>query len=1161
MNALRIRELVMNANALSHNTTRALLGCWLSIIAIHPAQALTPAQTPLFLSVTGNKPNIMIMLDNSGSMGRELSSTSTILPDAMPTGNAGDFTCPAANIASGGATGTPSTEISMQVIDNKIYFCTNAACDSDHRVRFGSSTKKTRRCFDDTQNYTVTGLGTFTGDQLNWYFDTQTFTNGSLTVVTNLTRMEAAKDAASDLVTALTATNKTRVGLATYNCWDTSSPVCAGQNGGVLLVPVGNIADNSATLITAISAFQPGGWTPLSETLSDIGRYFTTGTTATSLKWSPGSNTTQTISDLFNNRSLANQSGVSPLPAPVQNYCQKNSVVLVTDGLPTQDSSISSYFQNYTTSGNLVDVAKALYDMELRPDITKPSTTDKTNVSTYIIGFGGDDEVAKGFALLESAANAGGGKAYKADGGTALAAALEDAIEDITARAAGASSVAANSSRLDNSTVIYQARFDSRDWSGSLRALAVDSATGVPTTELWDAGKLIPAPSSRNILTYKPNAGGLGGTGKDFTCANLSDTQKSQLGITDCVSTDHGVWLLNYLRGDATHEQRNPNQTTDAVRSTDTAVAIFRNRTHLAEDKSVIQPDPWRLGDLVNSNPVFMGTDDYGYSSLPGDEGSRYASFRQDSNTAYSQRQRLLFVGANDGMLHGFDAGTYDNSTNGFSTGTGTEVVAYIPNAVFPSLSSLGDPSYSHKYFVDGSPRVADVYFGTSPNYWRTVLVGTTGAGAKGLFALDVTVPSSIGESKVLWDISTSNAPVGADLTTDTSTLRGFQNNLGFTIGQPAVVRMHGGTGDVKWAAVFGNGYDSVNKKAVLYIVNIQTGAILKTLDTGAGSPSAPNGLSVPIAVDGNGDKIVDYIYAGDLLGNLWKFDVSSDTQSSWGIAYSGNPLAVACTVTTDPCPAANRQPITSKPQVSLGPNGHGYMVNFGTGKYLEISDNDVTNAQTQSFYGIWDNEANSGTRVTSRSELQVQTVTEVVAIDNPGTENDHNLRMTSDTDVAYFPATGTAKKGWYMDLPTSGERVVAYPLIRGNRIIFSTLIPVPPAANQDQCLMNGTGWLMELQAVNGRPLASSGLPPWDITGDNDIDEDDRVNGKSPSGIQSKEDIPSAPNVISLGGSTDQTCRERKYIQGTSGDIEIRLESCSPGSSQPSGRQSWRQLQ
>ncbi|MGZ8218533.1 pilus assembly protein [Methylomagnum sp.] len=1020
---------------------------------------------------------------------------------------------------------------------------------------------------------------------MNYYFAEGTF-NNSLSATLDLTRLEVAKEGANALVDSITPASgelaSLRLGLTTYNAAD----------GGKLLTQIDDLTPSQATSIKSqINALTASSNTPLAETLSDIGRYFSMGYTG-NLTLHPGtaSQATATVASTFNNHCIT--SGGSQncnLTPPIQSWCQKSFVVLLSDGLPSSDRNLSTPLRDYDSDcdaahsclannydmkcgfaypgGNgtcspsksvpnagsessdyLDDVAQALHEIDLRPDLTKPSNTYKNNLTIYTVGFADPaiDPSQPGVnTLLADTAAQGGGEFYYASSGTALGNALKSTVSAISGEVGSSASVATNSSRVEEGSTIYQAMFDSTDWIGSFLAYGINTDGSINPTPLWNAAEKIPSPyTSRTILTYNPSSH----TGTTFACANLTSgtgSQRELLGIADCNdSNDLGVWRLNYLRGDSTHEKPNSlrHDTENETRSSDPNVAVFRNRTHLnVLNNDATGDDPWLLGDIVNSNPVFVGTPDYGYKDLTGTEGTSYASFREGGS--YTGRTKMIYVGANDGMLHGFNA-------HGTGTDAGVEKVAFVPNAVYGNFTSLSDPNFlfNHRYFVDGSPRAGDAYFGGA---WHTVLVGTTGAGGHGVFALDATNPDAgFSASDVLWEFSDTDAPVAANLTTDSSSLRGFQNNLGYTMTQASIVRMKDGS----WAAVLGNGYGSVNNKAVLYIVNAQNGNIIRALSTETGSSTEPNGLSTPIAVDVDSDRVVDYIYAGDLQGNLWKFDVSSTSASSWNVAYSGTPLFVACDRSETSCATAHRQPITSKPQVGAGSSG-GYMVYFGTGKYFESMDNDVSAPQTQTFYGVWDN----GATVQSRADLQEQTIV---------SEAD-GLRLSSENPVDY-----PTKKGWFMDLRKpgtpltyQGERVISFPQLRGTRVIFTTLIPLPTSEGQDQCttVSDGTGWLMELTALTGTPLPTSGPAPWDINQDGVIDSNDTYsynnNTHNVSGIQSTVGMPTAPGVIKLtDDGSDTGCREMKYIVGSSSQIESRLESCTSGGGASSGRQAWRQL-
>jgi len=447
---------------------------------------------------------------------------------------------------------------------------------------------------------------------------------------------------------------------------------------------------------------------------------------------------------------------------------------------------------------------------------------------------------------------------------------------------------------------------------------------------------------------------------------------------------------------------------------------------------------------------------------------------------------------------------------------------------------------------MDGAPRVGDAYFGTA---WHSVLVNTLAAGGKGLFALDVTNPSSFSSSNVLWEISTTQAPgPSADLTD-------FSNNLGYTLPQASVVKMHDGS----WAAVVANGYESAGHKAVLYLIDIQTGHIIESLDTGVGSAGTPNGLSHPIAIDEDGDRITDSIYAGDLLGNLWKFDVSSSNSNSWDIAYKQGSTSVPLFQAVDATSTA--QPITAKPQVGEHPDG-GLMIYFGTGKYYADNDQIIGGSpQVQTFYGLRDN----GSEIASRSSLQEQTIlaedtiTIPARVGPPATDAFNiDVRQTTDLPVDY-----SSKSGWFMELESpangpEGERVVSAPLLRSGRIIFPTLIPDP-----NPCDSGGSSWLMELDALTGGRLSTS---PFDINNDGNFDLDDFIeiydtnddgvidssDGVAVSGIRKDGlGIIKTPGVVICSDGT-----ECKYSSGSSGELDMIKES----SGSPTGRQSWRQL-
>jgi type IV pilus assembly protein PilY1 len=678
-----------------------------------------------------------------------------------------------------------------------------------------------------------------------------------------------------------------------------------------------------------------------------------------------------------------------------------------------------------------------------------------------------------------------------------LGAQLESAFDEILARNGSASSASVNSGSISSETRLYQAKFNSEGWSGQLLAFAVNQDGSLDPTEEWDASKEIPDPNSRTIITVNSD----GTTAVPFRWTNdLDATRKAQL---DLASDGFGEQRLNYLRGDGTREAQNA----------PSGLPQFRDRPET----------PYRnvLGDIVSSAPVFVGRPPFLYPDVL--ESQPYSAFITDNE----DRRQMVYAGANDGMLHAFDAGS------------GEEQLAFIPGAVFPDLHELTSPSYSHRFYVDAPPTMGDAFFGGA---WHTVLVGGLNKGGKSIYALDITDPDAFSEGNAddvfLWERSAAG-----------------DDDLGYTYSRPAVVRLHNG----KWAAVFGNGYNSVNGRAVLYIVDIADGSIIRKIDTGVGTGG--NGLSTPALVDLNGDSRVDLAYAGDLAGNLWKFrlndnnpaTVDNEDPNDWDVAYKAGTTNLPLFSAVDGSGVA--QPITSRPEVGRGPNGAGTMVLFGTGRYLGVADKTPT--QTQTFYGIRDpNTTLDSDRVSGRVELtQQQIVAEepVTFTDPDGATVSASVRVTTSNVVT--------NRGWYLDLlqppvpgTFQGEMQVSDSILRTGRIIFTTLIPDP-----DPCSPGGTSWLMELDALSGARLTST---PFDMNRDGEFNDEDNVEvdidgdgvpdlAVPVSGIQSEVGITPKPGILAGPNA------EYKYTPGTTGNIQVTVENPGPSAT---GRQSWRQI-
>jgi type IV pilus assembly protein PilY1 len=683
---------------------------------------------------------------------------------------------------------------------------------------------------------------------------------------------------------------------------------------------------------------------------------------------------------------------------------------------------------------------------------------------------------------------------------------LSKAFNDILNHAGSASSASVNSGSISSTTRIYQAKFASQYWSGQLLAFPI-TAAGVLGPISWDASQQIPVPGSREIFTVDTNlSSGLYRNAVPMQWTAIGATRQGQLQPTDAL----GQQRLAFLRGDRSNEKT-------------TTGGIFRKRDGV-------------LGDIVNSAPVFVGAPPFRYSDTL--ESAPYSTFRTNN----AARQSMVYVGANDGMLHGFNAAT------------GAEKFAFIPASVFRNLYRLSDPSYSHLYFVDGSPNVIDAFYAGA---WHTVLAAGLNKGGKGVYALDVTNPASITEagaaSTFLWEFTNRT-----------------DRDMGYSYSRPAIVRLKNG----KWAAVFGNGYNntdntqgdpaanvSTSGNAVLYIVDIQTGAPIGTgkIDTQFGASrdplgqSRPNGLGTPVLVDLDNDGVVEYAYAGDLFGNLWKFDLTSATATNWDVAYKVGGIPVPLFTAKDSLGRA--QPITEKPAVDFGPNGVGMLLTFGTGKFLEPNDRDISLLKPQSFYGIYDRNTGIAATdvVTTRTSLVQQTIQAEQPVTVAGVTS--NVRVTSKNVVDPI-----AKSGWYLDLiaPSGfqGEMSISDSIIRNGRVIFTTLIP-----DTDLCGYGGRSWLMEMDATTGARLDFS---PLDLNNDNKFTDADyvtvNVNGADItvpiSGVQSADGITPKPAVLTSSSDTDGTS-EYLVLPNTNGDTDVKRSNPGPGFYD---RQSWRQL-
>ncbi len=804
--------------------------------------------------------------------------------------------------------------------------------------------------------------------------------------------------------------------------------------------------------------------------------------------FTPLAGTLGTVKDYFAN-------SITGKPSPITQSCQRNFVLLATDGNPTGKTdgsmyTLASQLNTYNEATNTWSFGTAANDVFTR--ITNLRTTSYNtknyDVQTYVVGLGDSVANASSVATLNRMAQLGGtDSAYLASDKDALAAAFRSISVDIISRTAAASSVSLNAGSWNTGAKVYQGRFSSGDWSGQLLSLPIGSDGTPGSTPDWDAGQKLNAlhwSTGRQILTYKPSAA-LGSRGVPFRwpadaaapganeldAAMVAALNKNAAGTTD----GYGSQRLEYIRGNTAREARNCGTC---------SAPVFRDRPISV------------LGDIVNSAPVYVGgpTGDYRDTM----ETARYSTY---ANSRAGQTP-MIYVGANDGMLHAFNAST------------GNEVFAYVPHAVRNRLSALTSNPYTHYFSVDGSPAVGDVAIGGS---WKTLLVSGMSAGAPGLFALDVSNPANFTEAKaaqvVRWEIGDSDADVG------------------HIFGRPILTKMRDG----RWRAIVGNGYNSANGKAMLLLVDLENGAITK-IDTGVGASDNPNGLSSVTTVSSADNGVVDIVYAGDLRGNLWKFDLSASTSAGWTVAYK-NASNVAQPLFT----AATGQAITARPDVTRFPKG-GWMVTFGTGRYVDITDN--TAGSAQSVYGIWDNGA-----TVALADLQTQSFAATTYAGTDGKTyrlSTHAVGKPADTQITGDNVISLAdyyagKKGWKLALPSSGERVVSQATVRGGRVILSSLIPSTAV-----CAFGGDGWIIDIDVATGNRAEAL-----DTNGDVVIDDNDKLNGTWAAAVNVGS-VPAAVTIMKVKK------RDRKFGNTSSGALVLIDEK---SNAERSRRAAWEQLQ
>jgi type IV pilus assembly protein PilY1 len=674
--------------------------------------------------------------------------------------------------------------------------------------------------------------------------------------------------------------------------------------------------------------------------------------------------------------------------------------------------------------------------------------------------------------------------------------------------AQSASSASGNlkqTSEVQTSSQAYFAYYNPNNWTGTVTAYGLVDTAGILTIRPlanWDAqcvltgvaassscastgapGASAPqSPASRVMLTWngRDTSASVGTAGIPFEWANLTASEQSTLDAGDATVTAN---RLHYLRGDRSNEINS------------SGAGLYRARGGV-------------LGDIVDASPLWVGPPNSPYvltwkdnlnpaTTMPENSGQAYMTFLQ----AEQGRLNVVYTGANDGFLHGVRTGSEDAAgdviANPSTPNDGVEVLAYMPGAALNSIHSSTNPAldfsntqYAHDFFVDATPTSGDLFYGGA---WHTWLVGGLGAGGAAIYALDVTNPSTT--------FSESNAATivkgeWSSATISCANVANCGNNLGNTYGTPQIRRLHNGN----WGVIFGNGFGSSSGDAGIYVMSLDPSTAAATfyyLSTGTGGG---NGIAYVAAADLDGDHVTDYVYAGDLHGNVWRFDLTSSSTAAWGV--SPGPMFKT----------PNGQPITTQAVLAsavVSGSLPQLIVAFGTGDRTQFSNTSATAyvSGTQSLYGVWDWNmtawnARSSATYASLTSAQMAAVTR---LSMPFTLTAGNLQQQTFTaaaagvDTSNNPITwescavacNAGAFGWFANLPgtqgatTSGgapiiEQVVSNPSLFESAFIVNSTIPASNKPLSCATPLTDEGVLYALSVTTGGTFATtsgSGAP------------------------------------------------------------------------------------
>jgi type IV pilus assembly protein PilY1 len=866
--------------------------------------------------------------------------------------------------------------------------------------------------------------------------------------------------------------------------------------------------DQTKTLLDQLYNFYWIGNTPLRQALENVGQYF----------------------DQDDNLKIDDSAGDDSPWSNAENggECQQAFNIMVTDGYwngsAPQNSSITNedgdngdpYDDNW--SDTLADVAMYFYENDLADNLIDSvpinlfDDATHQHMVTYSVGFGVlgvNDPADYDFNLKH---NVTGNYIDWPEPASANPAKVDD-LWHAAVNARGRYLNAASPKELIDSLQDIMMDIEVRIFSAAGVSINGDKLYEKLTPDiLMFQTSYFSDGWTGDVKAYKvhPVTGEVDTSTYEWSAARLLADKKENQRVIATYDGDEGISFSYEKLSDVQKSQLDANWETDATEAKNILNFLRGDQSNELQNGGAYRQRFFTLGDIVHSSPVF--------------------------------KNNLLYAAGNDGMLHALNADT------------GEELFAYVPNLIFENLKLLVDPDYTHKYYLDLTPVVSDLdHAGLS-----TILVGGLGKGGRGYYALDVSDMNPLGSptniptseiqlaDKVLWeypDLSTPAAEVA---------------DLGYSFSMPAIVQSND-TANAPWVVIFGNGYSSYNESAVLFILDPATGNLITRIDTQVASC---NGLSSPVAVDVNYDNKVDYVYAGDLKGNLWKFDLTDSDYDNWDVAYyngmSPHPLFQT----------APGQPITAKPNVMYHCDKDGYMVLFGTGKYL--GDNDFLDTTPQAIYGIWDygdNEDDSeyvgqyagaflsdtnlpGTAVLMPQALQEWIVDgkqyrtmssnsidwDTTTLDIDCGDHDNGLPACDPNGLGSNPDP-VKNVGWYVPLLTEGERVVSDVLIRGSKTIVVSYAP-----GASLCGSGGLSWLMEFEACTG---GSPSGAQFDRDNDGDVDVDDLIE-VDPPGAPPPVDLP--PVGMPFDGQLQIPAflingqMEKKYMSSSKAKIETLNE-------------------